>query len=106
MKIHLRADKATGTHTFFTVFVGGANTGQICMREEEAVEFYRVVQEGCARQECEFRGSGEWTKVEGAEVHANAEGGDEHAAGYALGRPVPRLRLPVERMPVRRRRMG
>lgn len=69
MKIHLRADKATGVHTFFTVFVGGANAGHLCLQEEEAVEFYHVVQEGCARQGCEFRGSGEWTKEEGTEVH-------------------------------------
>lgn len=71
MKIHLRADKATGVHTFFTVFVGGANAGQLCLLEEEAVEFYRVVQEGCGR---EFRGSGEWTKDEGTEAHANTAG--------------------------------
>ena len=43
MRIHLRADEANGTHTRFTVFVNGANCGELCMREEEAIFFHEVV---------------------------------------------------------------
>jgi len=42
MKVHLRADEANGTHTRFTVFMNGANCGQLCMTEEEAAYFHGV----------------------------------------------------------------
>ena len=43
MKIHLRADSANGTHTRFTVFMNGANCGQLCMREKQAIFFHGIV---------------------------------------------------------------
>jgi len=43
MKLHLRADKATGTHTTFTVFMNGSNCGQLCMREDEAIFFHDII---------------------------------------------------------------
>ena len=43
MKLHLRADSANGIHTKFTVFVNGANCGQLTMSEEEALFFAVVI---------------------------------------------------------------
>jgi len=43
MKLCLIADEANGVHTKFTVFMNGANCGQLCMTEEEAVFFHQVV---------------------------------------------------------------
>lgn len=43
MKLHLRADSANGVHTRFTVFMNGANCGQLCMTEEEAIFFHEIV---------------------------------------------------------------
>lgn len=62
MKITLRADEANGTHTRFTVFVNGANTGQLCMSEDEACSFYQIVSCGCVRGIDEFLGKGHWMK--------------------------------------------
>ncbi len=33
--VHIRADQANGQHTTFTVFMHGANCGQLTMKEEE-----------------------------------------------------------------------
>ena len=61
MKITLRADEANGTHTRFTVFVNGANAGQLCMLEEEAVTFYQIVSNGCCSNIDTFVGKGRWS---------------------------------------------
>ena len=42
-KLHIRGDIANGEHTRFTVFMNGANCGQLCMKEEEAIFFYEVI---------------------------------------------------------------
>ena len=61
MKIALRADAADGTHTRFTVFINGANCGQLCMLEKEAVDFYFIVHNGCnTKLGDEFLGKGKW----------------------------------------------
>lgn len=60
MKIHLRADSADGTHTHFTVFMNGANCGQLCMRQEEAHFFYMTVAKSSWLKDGEFLGSGHW----------------------------------------------
>jgi len=66
MKIHLRADSADGTHTKFTVFMNGANCGQLCMREDEALFFYHVIELSAwlLKGEDEFLGSGNWQPKE------------------------------------------
>lgn len=43
MRLHLRADSANGKHTRFTVFINGANAGQLCMNEDEAIYFHDLV---------------------------------------------------------------
>ena len=43
MRVNLRGDGSNGTHTKFTVFMNGANCGQLCMTEEEAVFFHDVI---------------------------------------------------------------
>jgi len=62
MKIHLRADEATGVHTRFTVFVNGQNSGQLCLNEAEAATFYMILSHGCHKDFDEFVGSGHWSK--------------------------------------------
>lgn len=42
MRVHLRGDEADGIHTRFTVFMNGANCGQLCMEKREA-NFFRDV---------------------------------------------------------------
>lgn len=58
MKIHIRFDESNEQHTRFTVFVNGANAGQLCMQTEEAVTFYQIVMLGCGKGIDEFVGSG------------------------------------------------
>jgi hypothetical protein len=63
MKVHLRADEANGTHTRFTVFMNGANCGQLCMREDEAIYFHEVLtRTEYTIPEDEIFSSGIWTK--------------------------------------------
>ena len=64
MNIILRADDANGFHTRFTVFMNGTNCGQLCMREDEAVAFYMIIENGCHRKIDDFLGKGKWTKGE------------------------------------------
>ena len=66
MKIHLRADETPGIHTRFTVFIDGANCGQLCMRDHEAVVFHMLLQWGAeAAGRDEFVSSGDWGQPRG-----------------------------------------
>lgn len=58
MKIHLRFDASDAEHTRFTLFINGANTGQLCMTTEEAVTFHHIVQNGCSNLLDSFVSSG------------------------------------------------
>lgn len=61
--LHLRADKANGEHIRFTVFMHGANCGQLCMTEEEAVQFHEIImQSGYKLTDDNIRSSGKWFK--------------------------------------------
>jgi|GEM_PF-5372890 len=61
MKIHLRADSANGEHTTFTVFMNGANCGQLRMREEVAIFFHEVVLRSTYKlPHDEYISSGHW----------------------------------------------
>jgi len=63
MKVHLRADEANGTHTKFTVFMNGANCGQLIMTEDEAVYFHEVMSRTSYKREGdEIYSSGKWVK--------------------------------------------
>ena len=63
MKVHFRADSADGTHTKFTVFMNGANCGQLCMREYEAIFFHdRIIHSTYAVPNDIIWTSGRWTK--------------------------------------------
>jgi hypothetical protein len=63
MKIHLRADEANGEHTKVTVFMNGANCGQLTMREDEAIFFHEVILQSNYRiPGDEMYSSGIWTK--------------------------------------------
>jgi hypothetical protein len=61
MNVHLRADEANGTHTRFTVFVNGANCGQLCMREDEAIYFHHMAMMSVYSKPGEVISSGKWT---------------------------------------------
>jgi len=62
MKIHLRGDSADGIHTRFTVFMNGANCGQLTMTEEEAVFFHDTVMFSSWTKQGETVASGRWMK--------------------------------------------
>ena len=63
MKVHLRADKATGVHTTFTVFMNDGNCGQLTMREDEAVFFHdAIMQSSWLLKTDVVESSGQWTK--------------------------------------------
>lgn len=60
MNVHLRADSANGAHTTFTVFVNGAATGQLTMRDLEAASFHQIVASGCRNPVDSFVSTGWW----------------------------------------------
>lgn len=60
MDIHLRADHTTPGHTTFTVFINGANCGQLIMRTGEAASLHQIVSMGCAKFVDKFTSTGEW----------------------------------------------
>ncbi len=63
MKTLLRADEANGRHTKFTVFMNGANCGQLIMTEEEAIYFHeRFLRSGYHVPEDDCVSSGKWSK--------------------------------------------
>ena len=63
MKVHFRADEANGVHTKFTVFMNGANCGQLTMSEDEACYFHEVfVRSTYLMPEDEFMSSCKWFK--------------------------------------------
>ena len=64
MKIHLRAISASDSHVRFTVFVNGANCGELCMRVSEAHAFHQVVANGCRDPLDDFVSSGHWVPGE------------------------------------------
>jgi hypothetical protein len=57
MRIHLRGDSVSPKHTRFTVFMNGANCGELCMDNEEAVTFMAAVARGCVNEAFERTGS-------------------------------------------------
>jgi len=62
MKVHLRADEANGHHTKFTIFMNGANCGQLCMEEAEAIFFHHLVIMSNYSVFGEVISSGKWRK--------------------------------------------
>ena len=64
MDIILRADEANGVHTRFTVLINGANCGQLCMSDDEAIAFYAITLNGIHRGFDTFTGKGHWGPME------------------------------------------
>ena len=62
-RIHLRADEANGQHTRFTVFCNGANCGQLCMRESEAIYFHDALMFSRYPKAGDIITSGEWMNI-------------------------------------------
>ena len=60
--IHLRADSANGRHTRFTVFMNGANCGQLCMTEDEAIWFHDALMFSRYLTHDEIITSGSWSQ--------------------------------------------
>ena len=61
MKVTLRATSTNAQHTRAIVFLNGVNCGELCMKPEEAVAFYMIVQNGCHRSLDQFLGQGKWS---------------------------------------------
>lgn len=61
--IHLRADSANGFHTKVTVFMSGANCGQLTFREDEASAFHEIIMRTSWKlPEDMLKSSGRWCK--------------------------------------------
>ena len=58
MKIHIRYDDSNKLHTRFTLFLNGANCGQLCTRTDEACNLHQLISSGCARGIDEFLSTG------------------------------------------------
>uniref|UniRef100_A0A6M3L5L1 Uncharacterized protein n=1 Tax=viral metagenome TaxID=1070528 RepID=A0A6M3L5L1_9ZZZZ len=55
--IHLRFDQSTG-HQKLTIFIDGANCGELTMKPEEAIWFHHICARGCAVLDMSFLSSG------------------------------------------------
>ena len=65
--VHLRADTITETHLRFTIFINGANCGELCMRRDEAIFFHNLVMlSGYRLSRDTIRTSGQWVLEENA----------------------------------------
>ena len=61
MKLHLRADNVNTFHVRFTVFINGANCGQLVMTVDEATFFHGIIMSTNFKQpEDEIYSSGKW----------------------------------------------
>lgn len=65
MKIHLRAESANGHHTKFSVFINGALSGTLTMREDEAVAFHMIVFTGANKDLDQVVSTGKWVQEKG-----------------------------------------
>lgn len=48
VKLHLRFDDVNSVHTRATLFVNGANCGQLCLRNAEAIWLHHILNKGCS----------------------------------------------------------
>ncbi len=62
MKIHLRSDGANGRHTRVTVFIDGANCGQLTLLEKDAIALHLILMNGVNPVFDSLKSSGEWVK--------------------------------------------
>jgi len=61
MKLHLRADSVNCFHVRFTVFMNGANCGQLCMTVDEGFFFHDIVLQSSHRtKQDNIYSSGQW----------------------------------------------
>ena len=60
MKLHLRFDSSNEAHTRCTVFMNGANCGQLCMTTAEALAFHDTFAFGAEVTGLEFCASGKF----------------------------------------------
>lgn len=77
MKIHMRFDASNAEHTRITLFINGANCGQLCVRTDDAVHLHMVLAYGLNMPEDEFVSSG---RVWGAEDFVGDGNNSEKAA--------------------------
>ncbi len=55
---HLRFDENNEQHTKMTLFMRGANIGQLTLDNEEAVWLHHIIQKGCKELGFDFLASG------------------------------------------------
>jgi hypothetical protein len=58
MKVHLKYHDSNERHTRVTVFINGANVGELCLLTEDIVTFQLVMSHGLNLQTDEFYTSG------------------------------------------------
>jgi hypothetical protein len=49
VKIHLRCDHSDSVHTHVTLFIDGANCGQLCLATEDLFHFQKILSEGACK---------------------------------------------------------
>lgn len=58
MKVHLNYRNPTGAHVQVGVFINGALSGTLTLRNEEVEDFQHIMVDGCSNGVDEFRASG------------------------------------------------
>ena len=71
MRIHLRADSVNPAHASFTVFMNGANCGQLTMNLTEAVVFHNFIASEALRTITPFEESGPWDLIKSMALEAS-----------------------------------
>jgi hypothetical protein len=62
MKLHTRIDSNTASHVRFTLFINGANTGQLCFRLDEFTAWDITMTQAFNSPLDEYRTSGKITE--------------------------------------------
>lgn len=58
MKIHLHYHDSNETHTRITVFIDGANCGELCLNTKDIVTFQLIICAGCVLKMDHFISTG------------------------------------------------
>jgi len=62
MKIHFRIDDSNSRHTHLTLFIDGANCGQLGLLSKDAISFLMIVRHGASPTMDEYVETGKFTE--------------------------------------------
>lgn len=74
MRLHLRVDRVGKEHTYMSLFINGAFTGNLTMKNAEAIWFHHILWKGTEYLrlkpgEFGFNASGEFPQADDAEIN-------------------------------------